>query len=629
MGYGMSFYSGLPSNYQNGLYWMYLMQSMQQAQQMQQAMYNELQTQQQTQQQQAASQAAIQTAQATQTASASSAQSPVDTLQTTQQQTSAAQQIPQGDGSDDGKISAGKKFKNFFKGVGNFFKGMVCDEEGKFSIKRTLTTAAVAAGAVALTVATGGAAAPFLVAAGATIGAVQTGKGIYKAATAKTDAEAEAAWQEIGSGTTAVVGSVAGAKGALKSSGAAVPKGNALTSSLKATGECFKISGKAVAQGGKALFTQSPVKTYSAIRGYYQNTVKPNMQQAFSYKNGHQNYTEAMEQKFNKNIKDIDAKIKSLNDELATTTDAKRAAKLNDKITQLKNEKRLNQLRQNANNGKNKVLNGLEEQITNVEAKLNDPSLSAAAKERLNLQREQLYRMADAIDSKYKVSFNKNLEVKEQYIKNLQQRLKTAQGNDKKALEFELRMEKSLLKGLKQQKHVEVAQHNVQRAQADIVRLNDQLRNAATDAQKQSIAARIQKIEKSIVKDKQILRNANYMTAAQKHLPDVGIAYGTYYLSNPAPQLSADALNEADMIAQSYGFESAQAMQDYINAMNSTQQALNNTDEFLSGSQQTTQQQGATTPYNQAMYSSMYMQPPVSSGLGFEELYASPYQQIY
>lgn len=629
MGYGMSFYSGLPSNYQNGLYWMYLMQSMQQAQQMQQAMYNQLQTQQQTQQQQAASQAAIQTAQATQTASASSAQSPVDTLQTTQQQTSAAQQIPQGDGSDDGKISAGKKFKNFFKGVGNFFKGMVCDEEGKFSIKRTLTTAAVAAGAVALTVATGGAATPFLVAAGATIGAVQTGKGIYKAATAKTDAEAEAAWQEIGSGTTAVVGSVAGAKGALKSSGAAVPKGNALTSSLKATGECFKISGKAVAQGGKALFTQSPVKTYSAIRGYYQNTVKPNMQQAFSYKNGHQNYTEAMEQKFNKNIKDIDAKIKSVNDELATTTDAKRAAKLNDKITQLKNEKRLNQLRQNANNGKNKVLNGLEEQITNVEAKLNDPSMSAAAKERLNLQREQLYRMADAIDSKYKVSFNKNLEVKEQYIKNLQQRLKTAQGNDKKALEFELRMEKSLLKGLKQQKHVEVAQHNVQRAQADIVRLNDQLRNAATDAQKQSIAARIKKIEKSIVKDKQILRNANYMTAAQKHLPDVGIAYGTYYLSNPAPQFSADALNEADMIAQSYGFESAQAMQDYINAMNSSQQALNNTDEFLSGSQQTTQQQGATNPYNQAMYSSMYMQPPVSSGLGFEELYASPYQQIY
>ena len=629
MGYGMSFYSGLPSNYQNGLYWMYLMQSMQQAQQMQQAMYNQLQTQQQTQQQQAASQAAIQTAQATQTASASSAQSPVDTLQTTQQQTSAAQQISQGDGSDDGKISAGKKFKNFFKGVGNFFKGMVCDEEGKFSIKRTLTTAAVAAGAVALTVATGGAAAPFLVAAGATIGAVQTGKGIYKAATAKTDAEAEAAWQEIGSGTTAVVGSVAGAKGALKSSGAAVPKGNALTSSLKATGECFKISGKAVAQGGKALFTQSPVKTYSAIRGYYQNTVKPNMQQAFSYKNGHQNYTEAMEQKFNKNIKDIDAKIKSVKDELATTTDAKRAAKLNDKITQLKNEKRLNQLRQNANNGKNKVLNGLEEQITNVEAKLNDPSLSAAAKERLNLQREQLYRMADAIDSKYKVSFNKNLEVKEQYIKNLQQRLKTAQGNDKKALEFELRMEKSLLKGLKQQKHVEVAQHNVQRAQADIVRLNDQLRNAATDAQKQSIAARIKKIEKSIVKDKQILRNANYMTAAQKHLPDVGIAYGTYYLSNPAPQLSANALNEADMIAQSYGFESAQAMQDYINAMNSSQQALNNTDEFLSGSQQTTQQQGATNPYNQAMYSSMFMQPPVNSGLGFEELYASPYQQIY
>ena len=621
MGYGMSFYSGIPSNYQNGLYWAYLLQSMQQAQQMQQAQYEK--TMQMFQQQNAAqNQSTNQTTQTTAAASsATAAQAPVDTIQTTnEQQTSASPQELSGDGKDDGKISAGQKAKNFFKGVGNFFKGMVCDDDGKFSIKRTLTTAAVAAGAVALTVATGGAATPFLVAAGATIGAVQTGKGVYNAISAKTDAQAEAAWQQIGSGATAIAGSVAGAKGALKSSGAAIPEGNAVTSSLKATRDCFKIAGEATLKGAKTLFTQSPIKTAASVRGYYQNTMKPNLEQAFSYKNGHKNYTDAMEQKFSKNIKDIEAEIKSLNDELAVTTDTKRIAQIQEQLAKLSDEKLLNRLRLDANNGKNKILSGIEEQISNVEAKLADPSLQAAEKARLAAQREQLYQMADVVDSKYKISFNKKLEAKEQYIQSLQERIKTANGDDKIALESELRMEKILLKGLKKQKQVEVAQHNVQSARADIIRLNDQLRTAATDAQKQSIASRIARIENAIVKDKQILRNANYMTAARKHLPDVGLSYGTYYLSNPAAQVEGNELSEADMIAQSYGFESAQAMQDYINSMQGSSQTEN-----TSAQQQTTQQQTGTN----RTANGLYPQPPVSSGLGFEELYASPYSRRY
>ena len=189
-----------------------------------------------------------------------------------------------------------------------------------------------------------------------------------------------------------------------------------------------------------------------------------------------------------------------------------------------------------------------------------------------------------------------------------------------------MKLNKQLLKGIKKQQQVEVAQHNVQKAEADIVRLNDQLRTATTDAQKQNITARIEKIEKLIAKDKQILRNANYRVAAQAHLPNVGLAYGTYYLANPAPQVAGQELSEADLIAQQYGFESAQAMQDYINAMNSSQQALSNADEFLS-SQQT--QQYATNPYNTGMYASTLPQPSMGSGLGFEDLYVSPYPPMY
>lgn len=616
MGYGMSYGVNLPSNYQNGLYWMYLMQSMQQAQQMQQQKYQQImellqkQQEQQKLQQQMLQQKQLEQQQIQQQIQAQQA------AQTTQ---AAVQTTVQGDGQDDGKISFDKKCKNFVKGVGNFFKGMVCDENGKFSWKRTLTTAAVAAGAVALTVATGGAATPYLVAAGATMATAQTGKGIYKAITAKTDAEAEAAWQEIGSGTTALVGSIAGAKGALKAAGAPVPKGNAITSSLRATKDCIKIAGSGAIKGGKALITH-PMQSGRAIRAYYNNTVKPNMTEAFSYKNGHKNYTQALEKKLNKNIKDIDNQIKQLNDELAAKPSAKKVSEIEAKIAKLKQEKTVAETRLLVNDGKNKSLDILEEQITKVEAKLADSSLSAAEKARLTAQREQLYQMADVIDSKYHIGFNKSIANKENFIKSLKEQLKTAAESDKAAIKAEIKVQQNILKGIKAQKEVEIAQHNIKRAEADITKLNDQLRTATTDAQKENITARINTIEKAIAKDKQILRNANYKVAAQKHLPQVGLAYGSYYLSNPAAQVDGlDEKAQADAYAQQYGFESAEAMQAYINAMNNSQQALNNADQYITQNSQYT-----SNPYG---FTVTTMQPPMQSGLGFEDLYVSPYQQ--
>ena len=175
-----------------------------------------------------------------------------------EQPVQTAPQPPELD-ADDGKISWKRKIKNLGKGMVNMAKGLFCDEKG-FSLKRTLTTVAVAGAAAALTVATGGAAAPFLVAAGVTMGAVQTGKGIKNAVKAKTDAEAEAAWQDIGAGTLSIGLSAAGAKGALGAAGKAVPKGNTITSSAKATVESFK----AVKDGVKTLAT-SPKETLTPL----------------------------------------------------------------------------------------------------------------------------------------------------------------------------------------------------------------------------------------------------------------------------------------------------------------------------------------------------------------------------
>ncbi len=114
------------------------------------------------------------------------------------------------DGKDDGSIGFVKAVGNLFTGVGNFFKGMVCDENGKFSITRTLTTIGIGA---AIGVAC--AFLPTIAVAGmtfSTLGLISAGFGAIAAyhigdaaidiMSAKTDAEAEQGWQNLGSGLT-------------------------------------------------------------------------------------------------------------------------------------------------------------------------------------------------------------------------------------------------------------------------------------------------------------------------------------------------------------------------------------------------------------------------------------------
>lgn len=497
---------GMPSNYtSNPMYQYYMMQLLQQQQQ-QQALFAQQQQQGQMETYSAQQAAPQQT---------ESVAVPAHMVSQTVQQP----QQTNGDGKDDGKISWGKKLKNFGKGIGNFFKGMVCDENGKFSLKRTLTTVAVGVGAVALTVATGGAATPFLIAGGASLAAYQTGKGVYKACTAKTDREAEQAWQEIGSGTTAIVASVAGAKGALKSAGAPIPKGNTITSSLRATRECFKIAGEGVWNAKGSLL--HPMQTARNIRGYWNNTAKPNLQQAFSYKNGYKNYAEAEQAKINKNISDIEAKMSEIQSELRKTDLSNtRRTELNAKLDELMNQR----------------TNAEIHNVYNTTRTHRGPSAASS--------REACMKMA------------------EQNLKSLQEQLKTATGEQKAAIEADIKLVTKEIKYFKENFKIDSAQERILRAEQMIAELEAE-KNLPTQAHNltsaqqtrlNTIDSRINTLKGAIAKDKKILRNANYKIAAQKHLPDVGLAYGSYYLGGAAPQ----TIN--DEYARLYGFESKDQM---------------------------------------------------------------------
>lgn len=130
------------------------------------------------------------------------------------------------DGLDDGKISFKSKLKNFGKGLISPITNI---------IKHPIASAAGLGVAALLSFATGGAILPVFIGIGVVAGVFNIGKGIYKQATAKTDAQAESAWRDIGSGTSDIGLSVLFSKGALKGSGHA-PEGGFIKSVI----QCFK-----------------------------------------------------------------------------------------------------------------------------------------------------------------------------------------------------------------------------------------------------------------------------------------------------------------------------------------------------------------------------------------------------
>ena len=133
----------------------------------------------------------------------------------------------------------------FWEGLLSFGKGLVKPLVN--IINHPVKSALMIGGAALLIIGTGGAATPFLVAAGLAMGGFQLGKGAYNFFSKDTRAEKLAALEDMGEGTFTVAASVAGAKSYAKGTSG----GSAVTKNLDALGKDAGICSKtgAVAKG--------------------------------------------------------------------------------------------------------------------------------------------------------------------------------------------------------------------------------------------------------------------------------------------------------------------------------------------------------------------------------------------
>ena len=147
-----------------------------------------------------------------------------------------ASYIPSGgsNGISYSKYLDGYKQRNkvsFGEGFGAFCKGLIKPIVNIF--KHPVKSALMIGLTAALIIGTGGAAVPFLVAAGVAMGGFQIAKGGYKALTANSKAEKLGAWEDVGEGTFTVGASLAGAKSYAKTT----PGGSMVTKNLAAVGK--------------------------------------------------------------------------------------------------------------------------------------------------------------------------------------------------------------------------------------------------------------------------------------------------------------------------------------------------------------------------------------------------------
>lgn len=170
------------------------------------------------------------------------------------------------DKSCDNKFSTSEAMKNFGKGLASPITSIFS------SHKNFLFGAGMIAGSAALVIATGGAAAPLLVAAGVAMGAVQAGKAVYDVANAKNGDDIEKAFFDIGGATSAIGLSAIGAKSSLGQAGVSTEG----LSTMGAITKCFT-SAKSLA-----------VESFTTFKnGFYKinlTTFKKDLQQPKEFK---------------------------------------------------------------------------------------------------------------------------------------------------------------------------------------------------------------------------------------------------------------------------------------------------------------------------------------------------------
>lgn len=178
------------------------------------------------------------------------------------------------DGKDDGSIGFWGATKNLLKGAWNFLTSPFKNEKGEWSLWSTIKSAAIAAAFVAGNVVTGGALTPILLAAGTVAGVWGAGKAAYNIATAETDAQAEAAWQSMGSSAATIAATAVGAKGYAKGSAAAngvdAARYEGARGTLRAVGRTFTDSGRNM----KAGWDYSTAKFGQVTQAYKDGVLK-------------------------------------------------------------------------------------------------------------------------------------------------------------------------------------------------------------------------------------------------------------------------------------------------------------------------------------------------------------------
>lgn len=234
------------------------------------------------------------------------------------------------DDPNDGHIGFWKATGSFLKGVGKFFTGMVTDKEGNFSIGQTLKTLAIGAGVAAVCVLTAGTAVPAMIAAaGVATAGIGLGKSVVDIATAKTDAECEAAFESLGSSATATTLAVVGAKAVAKASAANAAEAaefNGIKGSFKAVGKVFRDSGNAIADSASGVanaFKAAP----GTISGKW-SAVKSEVSGQYSefagtVKNNYNNAVYGAKGKVTKETESIDKQVKDIETKQSEITDTK------------------------------------------------------------------------------------------------------------------------------------------------------------------------------------------------------------------------------------------------------------------------------------------------------------------
>lgn len=675
--------SGLPSNYQNGLYWQYFMATLndyqRQLAQRQDIVNNMLLSKQNIQN------TAMDTAQfggatpATQTTQQTTTQTtaPQTVAAATAVSTTATPAMTQtkdgkvyivADGKDDGKISAGQKFKNFCKGVGNFFKGMVCDEEGKFSWKRTLTTVGIAAGAIALTVATGGAAAPFLIAGGVAMGAVEVGKGAYKAATAKTDAEAEAAWQSIGSGVTGIGLSVAGAKGSLKAAGVKVPQAKGIKGAAQATVETFRYSKNGIVKGYKYVKANGIVNSAKAAG----TAMKTNWETAMASKNAHANTVESFATKYDAKIAKNNKKIDKLLDEIVKleenpTKNAKAIAKKKNQLAALNQENiRLgnmkNSIPENPATVNNKArIKEIDKQIEELRAEIKDIKETLPEADVSSIEKEIAAKisMRNSLSAQQTPAGARQLQLDRLNSRNkvLADHVKSSKDGIKDSYKKFLAENEMRINEVTRLSRIEQAQRAIASAKAKLPKYEAKLKqineaietvknntNLSQDeklaalsnlAKEKANATKLFNTAKSnLTNAKRILHFENLRNVKAQYAKPVG--YSTVAIRGGNVVKDLDKYSQEDVYAMMNGFPSYAVMQQYLGQMEAAQQAEAQAQQTLAqtagqnASQNTAYSQYTTNPYNSSsIYSTLLMQEPTGTGLEFEDVYVSPYPPMY